>query len=174
MGSVQHFVSLYLWLVWIKKNGRHGHSKITNTNGGKLFRRPSSSYKKLLDRVAFWTGYIAWRVGYKFVTYNATSAGVGERNRLFLWICSRNCIITIVIINIIVYIIVVVVCKNRQANGPNKCKHEVSDFLDYSIFFILFYYTKLCTDLHVNKDFLLFEFWSKDSSSCSKVGVMHV
>ena len=32
---------------------RQGESKITNNNGGKLLRRPSSSYKKLLDRVAF-------------------------------------------------------------------------------------------------------------------------
>ena len=28
-------------------------SKISNTNGGKPFHRPSSSYNKLLDRVAF-------------------------------------------------------------------------------------------------------------------------
>ena len=46
---------------------------------------------------------------------------------LFLCMCSRNCII-IVIINIIVYI-VVVVCQNRQVNRPNKCKHVISDSL---------------------------------------------
>ena len=77
--------------------------------------------------------------------------------------CSRNCII------IIIVYIVVVVCQNRQVNGPSKCKHEISDSLHYSIFFILFCYTKLRTDPHVNKDFFLFEFFSKDSLSCSKV-----
>ena len=75
--------------------------------------------------------------------------------------CSRNCII--VIINFIVYIAVVVVCQNRQVNEPNKCKHEISDSLHYSIFFILFCYTKLHTDPHVNKGFFLFEFFSNDS-----------
>ena len=59
-------------------------------------------------------------------------------------------------------------------NGPNKCKHEISDFLHYSILFVLFCYTKLRTDPHVNKDFFLFEFFSKDSSSCCKVGATHV
>ena len=66
-----------------------------------------------------------------------------------------------VIINIIAYIVVVMVCQNRHVNGPNKCKHEISDFL-HSIFFILFCDTKLRTDPHVNKDFFLFEFFSKD------------
>ena len=84
MGSVQDFILLYLWLVWIKKNGRQGEPKITNTNGGKLLRRPSS-YKKLLDKGAFWIVYIAWRVGYKIVACNATSVGVGRTNTLF-WV----------------------------------------------------------------------------------------
>ena len=74
---------------------------------------------------------------------------------------SRNCII--VIINSIVYIVMVVVCQYRQVNGRNKCKHEISDSLHYSIFFILFCYTKLHTDPHVNKGFFLFEFFSNDS-----------
>ena len=39
---------------------------------------------------------------------------------------------------------------------------------------LLFCYTKLRTDPHVNKDFFLFEFFSKDSLSCSKVGATHV
>ena len=42
---------------------------------------------------------------------NATSVAVGRRNRFFLCMCSRNCIIVIIIIftiNIIVYIVVVV------------------------------------------------------------------
>ena len=73
---------LYLWLVWINKNGRQGESKIINTNGGKFYR-PSSSYKNLLDRVTFWIVYIAWRVGYKIVTHNATFLGVGRRNSFF-------------------------------------------------------------------------------------------
>ena len=40
-----------------------------------------------------------------------------------------------------------------KSNGPNKYKHEISESLHYSIFFILFCYTKLCTDQHVNKKF---------------------
>ena len=59
-----------------------------------------------------------------------------------------------------------------KSNGPTKCKHEISDF-DYSIIFILFHYTKLGTDPHVNKDLFLFKFFSKDSLSCSKVGATH-
>ena len=61
--------------------------------------------------------------------------------------CSRNgIIITItiiiiiiiiitIIINIIVYIIVEVVCQNRPANGLNRCKHEISDFALFYIFY---------------------------------------
>ena len=52
---------------------------------------------------------------------------------------------------------------------PNKCKHGPSDSLYYCLF-----YPVLRTDPHVNRDFFLFEFFSKDSSSCSKVGAMHV
>ena len=70
--------------------------------------------------------------------------------------------------------VVVVVCQNLQVNRPNKFKHDLSDSLHYSIFFILFCYTVLCTDPHVNKDFFLFEFFSNDSLSCSKVGAIHV
>ena len=44
---------------------------------------PSSSYKKLLDRVAFWTVYIPWRAWYKTVSYHAISVGVGRQNRPF-------------------------------------------------------------------------------------------
>ena len=47
-----------------------------------------------------------------------------------------------------------------NVNWPNRCEHEISDSSHYSIFFILFCYTKLRTDPHVNKDFLLFEFFS--------------
>ena len=36
-----------------KGGGGWGEYKILNTNGGKLLRRFSSSYRKLLDRVAF-------------------------------------------------------------------------------------------------------------------------
>ena len=35
-------------------------------------------------------------------------------------------------------------------------------------------YVHVNKDPHVNKDFFLFEFFSKDSLSCSKVGAMHV
>ena len=71
-------------------------------------------------------------------------------------------------------IAVVVVCQNHEVNRPNKCKHEISDSLHYSIFFILFYYKKLRTDPHVNKDFFLFKFFSKESVSCSKVEATYV
>ena len=37
----------------IKRITRQGNAKIPNTNDGKLFRRPSTSYKKLLSRVLF-------------------------------------------------------------------------------------------------------------------------
>ena len=92
VGSIQDFILLHLWLLWIKRNGRQGESKITNINGGKLFCRPPSSYRKLLDRVAFWIVYIAWRVGYKTGAYNnATSVGVGRWNKLScVWMCSRD------------------------------------------------------------------------------------
>ena len=46
-----------------------------------------------------------------------------EEIHFFVCIYSRNCI-TIVIINIIVYIIVVVVYQNRQVNGLNKYKRD--------------------------------------------------
>ena len=114
------------------------------TNGGKLLCRPSS-YKKLLDRVTFWIVYVAWRVGYKIVAYNATSVGVGRRNILFC-VCVAEAVIIVAII--IVYIAVVVVCQNCQVNGPNKCKHEISGSLHCSIFFILFCYIKLHTVPH--------------------------
>ena len=42
-----------------------------------------------------------------------------------------------------------------------------------SVFFWLCY-TKLCTNLHVNTDFFLLEFFSKDSLSCSELGATHV
>ena len=96
VGSVQDFILLYLRLVWIKRNRRQGESKIINTIGGKLLRRPSSSYKKLCERATLWIVYIAWRVGYKIVAYNATSVGVGREIHFFVCMCSRNCVIIIV------------------------------------------------------------------------------
>ena len=45
--------------------------------------------------------------------------------------------------------------------------------MHHSILFILLCYTKLRADPNVNKDFFLFEFFSKDSLSCSKVGATH-
>ena len=66
----------------------------------------------------------------------------------------------------------VTVLKNvfleAKLNRPNKCKNEISDALHCSILFILFNYTKLCTDPQVNKDFFLFEVFGKDSLSYSK------
>ena len=44
---------------------------------------------------------------------NATSVGVGRRNRFFLCICSRNCIFFISGIDI-VFIVVMVMYQNRQ------------------------------------------------------------
>ena len=48
---------------------------------------------------------------------NATSVGVGRRNRSFLCMCSRNCIFDIIIIIIIINIafaVVVLMLQNRQ------------------------------------------------------------
>ena len=95
----------------------------------------------------------------------------GEEIHFFVCMCSRNCII-IVIINIIMYIIVVVMCQNRQVNGLNKCKHDIADSALFS--FLLFCYAVLHTDPHVNKNFFLIEFFNKDSLSCCKVGATHV
>ena len=82
--------------------------------------------------------YIAWRLGYKVVAYNNISAEVGRINTFFcVCVCSRNCIITIIILNVIMYIVVVAVCQNHQVNGPNKCKHEISDALFYLFYPVL-------------------------------------
>ena len=86
----------------------------------------------------------------------------GEEIHFFVCMCSRNCII-IVIINISAYINVVVVCQNHQVNRLNKCKHEIANSMHYSIFFLQFCYTVLDTDPHVIKDFFRFKFFSKDS-----------
>ena len=163
MGSVQDFILLYLWLVWIKRNGRQWESKITNTNGGKLLRRP----------LPFELRILSWESDTKLLHIMPLLLEWGGELHFFVCMCSRNCII-IIIINIIVYITVVVVCQNRQVNELYKCKHEISDSLHYSIFFILFCCAELHTDQHVNKDFFLFGFFSKDSWSCCKVGAMHV
>ena len=47
---------------------------------------------------------------------NATSVGVGRRNRSFLCMCSRNCIFDIIIMIIIINIVFVVVLmlQNQQ------------------------------------------------------------
>ena len=76
----------------------------------------------------------------------------GDRKDFFC-VCAAETII-IVIINVIVYI--------YCCSGGGSL---------HSIVFVLFCYTKLCIDPHVNKDFFLFEFFSKDSLSCSEVEV---
>ena len=54
MESVQHFILLSLCLLYlIRRIRRQWKSKILNINGGMLLHRPSSSYRKLLDRVTF-------------------------------------------------------------------------------------------------------------------------
>ena len=53
-----------------------------------------------------------WNPG-ELVALNATSVGVGRRNRFFLCICSRNCIFFISSIDI-VFIVVMVMYQNRQ------------------------------------------------------------
>ena len=58
--------------------------------------------------------------------------------------------------------------------GPINVNMRFQTPLHDSILFILFSYTKLRTDPHVNKDFFLFEFFSKGSLSCSKEGAAHV
>ena len=99
--------------------------------------------------------YIAWRVGYKIAPYNATSVGIGRKNRLF-----GGCVAETVLLLLLLSILL---CQNRQVKGPNKCKHEISDSLHYSVFFILFCYTKLRADPLVNKDSFPFKFFSIDS-----------
>ena len=59
------------------------------------------------------------------------------------------------IINFLIFPYQTNIFLQAKSKGPNKCKHEISDSLHYSILFILFCYTKLCTDPHVNKDFYL-------------------
>ena len=54
----------------------------------------------------------------ELVVLNATSVGVGRRNRSFLCMCSRNCIFDIIIIIIIiiniVFVVVVLMLQNCQ------------------------------------------------------------
>ena len=83
----------------------------------------------------------------------------GEEIHFFM--CSRNCIIILVIISIIVCNILVVVCRKHQVKGLSNCKHEISDSLHYSIFFRLFCYAVFHTDPHVNKHFLCSNFLAK-------------
>ena len=75
----------------------------------------------------------------------------GEEIHFFM--CSRNCIISLVIISIIVCNILVVVFRKHQVKGLSNCKHGISDSLHDSIFFILFCYAMFHTDPLVNKDF---------------------
>ena len=64
----------------------------------------TSSGKKLLDRVAFWIVYIAWRVAYKIAAYNATSVGVGRKKYIFC-----VCVTETIIVNFIVSIETIIV-----------------------------------------------------------------
>ena len=54
---------------------------------------------------------------------NATSVGVGRRNRSFLCICSRNCIFDIIIIIIIINIVFAAVVVMLQS-----CQVMVTSF----------------------------------------------
>ena len=80
-----------------------------------------------------------------------------------------------IVVSLIVYfvVVVVVVCQNRQVNGPNKCKHEISDSALFYLF-ILFCYTKLRTDPHVNKNFCSNFLAKAVSVSCSKLEATNV
>ena len=52
----------------------------------------------------------------EMVVLNATSVGVGRRNRFFLCMCGRNCIFDIIILIItisIVFVVVVLILLNR-------------------------------------------------------------
>ena len=70
----------------------------------------------------FAVGKSKFRVSFRLcltelVVLNATSVGVGRRNRSFLCMCSRNCIFDIIIIIIIINIAlvaVVLMLQNRQ------------------------------------------------------------
>ena len=67
---------------------------------------------------------------------NATSVGVGRRDRSFLYMCSRNCIFDIIIIIIIiniVFVVVVVMLQNRQVMVTSLgCCWYSGDILSYS------------------------------------------
>ena len=69
---------------------------------------------------------------------NAISVGMERRNRSFLCMCSRNCVINIMIIIIIiniVFVAVVVILQNRQAMvtsfGCCWCSGDISRSPDY-------------------------------------------
>ena len=47
------------------------------------------------------------------MAFNVTSVGVGRRNRFFFCMCSRNCIIIFVIVNVIAYLAVVAMCQSH-------------------------------------------------------------
>ena len=69
---------------------------------------------------------------------NVISVGMGRRNRSFLCMCSRNCVINIMIIIIIiniVFVVVVVILQNRQVMvtsfGCCWCSEDIPQSSDY-------------------------------------------
>ena len=116
---------------------------ITSTNGGKLLCRPSSSYKKLLDRVAFWIVYIAWRVGYKILGNNATSVGVGRRNDFFCEYVAET--VSLLLLSILLCILLLWWCsKIAKWTGPinvNMRFHEIALFI---VFYTVLLHKVMC------------------------------
>ena len=151
VGSVQDFILLYLWLVWMKENGRQGESKITNANGRKLLWR-LSSYKKLMHRGAFWIVYIAWRLGYKTVAYNASSVGVGKRNVLFC-VCVAETVLSLLLLSILLCILL----RSWFVNiikwmGPINVNMKFQT-LHYSVFFYPVLLHKLQIHMYIKTSF---------------------
>ena len=129
------------------------------TNGGKLLCRPSS-YKKLLDRVTFWIVYVAWRVGYKIVAYNATSVGVVRRN-ILLCVCVAEAII-IISLSVLLCILLWWWCvKIAKWMGPISVNMRFQA-LCIILSFLSCFATSSYVQFHM-KDFFLFQYFSKDS-----------
>ena len=116
--------------------------------------------------------YIAWRVGYKIVTYDVTSTGVRRRNRLFC-VCVAETVLLLLLLSILFCILLCWWCvKISKWTGPINVNLRFQT-LCIILSFLSCLATQihmLSTDPHVNNDFL-FDFFSKNSLSCSRVGV---
>ena len=55
-------------------------------------------------QIDYWT-IESWRIGHKIVALNATSVGMGRRNRFLLCMCSRNSIIVLLLLLLLLLLI---------------------------------------------------------------------